>query len=124
MGATITHNETLDNFSPVLVQTRKASLSSQTVVRFPIGSTEPYITFGPAGLRSGQHVLFFDEDPAAANAAADVLATPGSFELELTSPEQPAWSMSFVVIGVIEIEQDDQEALYWTVRFGFQEISP
>lgn len=124
MGATITQLETLDIISPVLVQTRNASRASQTVVRFPIGSTDPYITFGPAGLRTGEHILFFDEDAAAATAAAATLAIAGAFELELTAPEQPEWSMTFVVVGQIDIEQDDQEALYWSVRFGFQEIAP
>jgi hypothetical protein len=121
MPATIANEITLDDFTPTTFVTRTSSRPTRTVVHEILGAAEPYISRQQAGLRSGQHELFF-HTYAAALAAESILAQPGAFTLSY--PERTAWQMRFAVVGDLELEIAQESPELATIRFSYRELSP
>ena len=120
MAAVFTHQVTSLTVTPLLLQTRTAQVTPGTVVRFPIGSASPYVTLGPTSLRSGEHILFFG---SASDAATALTRLSAQGAIVLAYAEQTIWNMRFVVTSEMVVEQDEDSLIYWTLRFGFQEVA-
>lgn len=120
MAATITHELTLDIIRPSLVQTRTTTRTSRSIAIPLANSTDSLVVLRGSGMRTGEHILFFDAEQDALD-AVDILGTLGP--LQLTYPDVPAWEMRFAVVGDVELQQDEDSLVHWTVRVGFQELS-
>jgi hypothetical protein len=121
MAATVTAEISLDTFAPVLVQTLTVSQRTRSIVHDIVGSAEPYISFQPAALRTGQHVFFFASESEAMTAQS-ICNQIGAFTLSY--PERPWIEMRFVVAdGSIDLDLDPTTRKHWTLTVSFQELS-
>jgi len=120
MSLNIIHQLTDDYITPTLLQTRSSNRASRTVAIPLANSSDHLLLLKPAARRNGEHILFFDDEEDALEAVA-ILSTIGTFEL--VYDEVPAWEMLFAVVGEIELSQDEETLVHWTVRVPFQEVA-
>lgn len=101
-------------------QSRRAT---RTNVHDIIGRASADVTLRPAGLRSGTLRLGFAGAGAEARsrAAENALSEPVTCTLNVTTNATAA--MTFVVVGDIERELEDETRNAWIVAFGYQEAT-
>ena len=117
MPATITASIDATSTSPTKVLEAEINYLTSTIVHRIANSSEPYITLGESGLRSGRLNLLYDDDDDAL--AADAILRKRS-QFVLTFPERPSIEMTFTVVppGI----RRTFERPRWVIEVDYQEV--
>jgi hypothetical protein len=115
MPTTIT--KALTSIAPVAARI-ESKRETRNQVHEIIGRTDPDITFGGTGLRTGSIVLLLPNHATALDAEA-FLASPGVFTLD--DSELLGLNMRFVASGSIGLEVFDT-LTHWVLTVEFQEV--
>lgn len=105
--------------SPLLVTQYQASSTTRHIVHEVLGTPWPDITLQAAGPRTGSMSALFDNEGDAYNF---FLVLKGANVLQFTDLDTKYLGMSFVAMGQITFQADDQNRSYWTVGFTYQEV--
>lgn len=106
--------------TPTIVDGYSASQSARTILHDIIGRANPDASFAPDGMRSGALRCMFALE-AAADAARTALAQPGVWTL--ADPDRSTIGMSFVRVGDMTLELDDETRTLWVLTVGYQEVA-
>lgn len=103
---------------PLMLIQFAGARTAQHIVHEILGRSDPDVTFMPTQTRAGTLTFLYESLDAVA-AARDLLALPGP--VTLTQTDMPALSMTFVVVGDLEVAPDQQDPYLWTIAVPFRE---
>lgn len=118
MTTTISKGET--TVQPTLVLGYTSVRAAKNQVHEIIGRADPDVTLKAAGLRTGTLELFCTGLGLALD-IEDLHAGEGV--LELADTDYPNLGMSYVPVGKIELQLDDETRTRWVVRVDYQEVA-
>ena len=107
--------------TPALVDGYTSARTSGNIVHAILGSTEPAVTLRPAGMRAGKLRIVVGTSRALCQQFEQMLAGGTVLTISDTSVDV---GMSFVVVGEIEAQLDDDTRAVWIIEAGFQEVAP
>jgi hypothetical protein len=108
--------------TPDLVDGYASDVTARTITHDVIGRAYPDATILPGSLRSGTLKLTFSDENA--SRLCEQLHAYATTPLVLTTDDRNTLAMTYVVVGKVHRELDDDTRSVWTVSADFQEVTP
>lgn len=112
-----------DTIAPQAVVGYRSSRASGNLAHEVPGRANPDVTLRVAGLRTGTLKISFTAASAETDSRNAETILSGVGVLTLSAPERPSIAMFCTVMGDITRELDPDTRAFWTVEFGWQEVT-
>lgn len=108
--------------TPDLVDGYSSSINARNITHDVIGRAYPDVTILPGSLRTGTLKLTFTDENA--SRLCEQLHAYATVPLILTTDERDTVAMTYVVVGKVGRDLDDETRSVWIVSADFQEVAP